>query len=105
MFSKNLTIIMGLLLSLSLILLLGRIQEGQPILGGLVDANPEEAEALYALYENYREAEKPELACVALRHTVDAQLNTQKKRHWKAEFNALPCDDSLTSANTERIRQ
>ncbi|MCZ6678609.1 MAG: TIM barrel protein [Candidatus Poribacteria bacterium] len=104
MFSQNLTIIMGLLLSLSLILLLGRLREGQPILGGLVDANPEEAEALYALYENYREAEKPELACVALRHAVDAQLNTQKKRHWKVEFNALPCDDSLTSANTERIQ-
>ena len=62
--------------------LLGRIQDGRPIQEGLVDANPEEAFAMYTLYENYREASKLELACAALNQAIHTQTGAQKKIHY-----------------------
>ena len=68
---------------------LGRIQEGVPILEGLVAANPDEAEALYALYEVYRAASQPKLAFAALSQAVHAQVDEQKKTRWEEELSVL----------------
>ncbi len=60
-----------------------------PILEGLVAANPDEAEALYALYEVYRAASQPKLAFAALSQAVHAQVDGQKKTRWEEELSAL----------------
>ena len=55
----------------------------------LVDANPDEAEILYALYEGYRVALEPKLALAALRQAVRAQVDRQQKTRWQKEINVL----------------
>ncbi len=91
MFKSRFTIAMSLLLSILLMTLLGRIQDERPILEGLVDANSEEAFAMYELYEDYHEAPKVEAACVALNQAIHMQTDEQKKIRWEAEFLTLDC--------------
>ena len=91
MFIKGLTITMGLLLSLSVMILLGRVQEEEPILEGLVDYNSHQATTLYALYDDYRDALKPELACIALNQAIHAQEDKQQKIRWEEEFLTSAC--------------
>ena len=79
----------GLLYKARALTKLGRQQEAIPILEDLVDANPDEAETLYALYEVYRAALKPELARAALHQAVRAQVDMQKKTRWEEELNVL----------------
>lgn len=68
---------------------LGRHQEAIPILEGIVDANPDEAEALYALYEGYRAASKPQLARAVLHQAVHNQVDKHKKTRWEEQLNVL----------------
>jgi hypothetical protein len=51
--------------------------------------HPDEAEALYALYEVYRAALKSKLAFAALSQAVHTQVDEQKKTRWEEELNAL----------------
>ena len=69
----------GLLYKARALTELGRSQEAIPILEGLIDRNPDEAEALYALYEGYHAALKPTLALAALYQAVRAQSDNQQK--------------------------
>ena len=66
-----------------------RPQEAIQILEGLVDANPDEAEVLYALYESYGAALEPKLALAALHQAVRAQVDSQQKTRWQQEINVL----------------
>ncbi len=79
----------GLLYKARALTELGRSQEAIPILEGLIDRNPDEAEALYALYESYRAALKPNLALAALYQAVRAQADNQQKMRWEKELNVL----------------
>lgn len=79
----------GLLYKARVLTKLDRPQEAIPILEGLVDANPDEAETLYALYEGYRAALKPKLALAALHQAVRAQTDSQQKTRWEEEINVL----------------
>ena len=79
----------GLLYKARALTKLNRPQEAIPILEGLVDANPDEAEILYALYEGYRAALKPKLALAALHQAVRAQVDRQQKTRWEKEINVL----------------
>ena len=79
----------GLLYKARALTELERSQEAIPILEGLIDKNPDEAEALYALYEGYRAALKPNLALAALYQAVRAQADSQQKMRWEKELNVL----------------
>ncbi len=79
----------GLLYKARALIKLDRAQEGISILEGLVDTNPDEAEALYALYKGYRAALKPKLALAALYQAVRAQVDKQQKTRWEEEINVL----------------
>ena len=79
----------GLLYKARALTKLDRPQEAIPILEGLVDAKPDEAEILYALYEGYRAALKPKLALAALHQAVRAQVDSQQKTRWEREINVL----------------
>ena len=79
----------GLLYKARALTKLDRAQDAIPILEGLVDANPDEAETLYALYEGYRAALAPELALAALHQAVRAQVDKQQKTRWEKELNVL----------------
>ena len=79
----------GLLYKARALTELGRSQEAIPILEGLIDRNPDEAEALYALYESYHAALKPNLALAALYQAVRAQADNQQKMRWEKELNVL----------------
>ena len=68
---------------------LGRSQDALPVLETLVDANPDEAETLYALYEAYQAASMRELALAALSQAIRAQVDRQKKARWEREFESL----------------
>ena len=79
----------GLLYKARALTKLNRPQEAIPILEGLVDTNPDEAEILYALYEGYRAALEPKLALAALHQAVRAQVDSQQKTRWEKEINVL----------------
>ena len=79
----------GLLYKARALTKLDQPQEAIPILEGLVDANPDEAETLYALYEGYRAALEPKLALAALHQAVRAQADSQQKTRWEKEINVL----------------
>ena len=79
----------GLLYKARALTKLDQPQEAIPILEGLVDANPDEAETLYALYEGYRAALEPKLALAALHQAVRAQADNQQKTRWQKEINVL----------------
>ena len=79
----------GLLYKARALTKLDRSPEAIPILEGLIDTNPDEAEALYALYEGYRAATKPKLALAALHQAVRAQVDKQQKTRWEKELNVL----------------
>lgn len=79
----------GLLYKARALIKLGRPQEAISILEGLVDANPDKAEILYALYEGYSVALKPKLALAALHQAVRAQVDSQQKTRWEKEINVL----------------
>ena len=79
----------GLLYKARALTKLDQPQEAIPILEGLVDANPDEAETLYALYEGYRAALEPKLALAALHQAVRAQADSQQKTRWQKEINVL----------------
>ena len=79
----------GLLYKARALTKLGHSQEAIPILEGLIDTNPDEAEALYALYEGYHAALKPKLALAALYQAVRAQVDSQQKTRWEKELNVL----------------
>ncbi len=79
----------GLLYKARALTKLDRPQEAIPILEGLVDTNPDEAEILYALYEGYSVALKPKLALAALHQAVRAQVDRQQKTRWEEEINVL----------------
>ena len=79
----------GLLYKARALTRLNRPQESISILEGLVDANPDEAETLYALYEGYRAALEPKLALAALHQAVRAQVDSQQKTRWEKEINVL----------------
>lgn len=79
----------GLLYKARALTELGRSQEAISILEGLIDANPDEAETLYALYEGYRAAMKPKFALAALYQAVRAQVDKQQKMRWEKELNVL----------------
>ena len=79
----------GLLYKARALTRLNRPQESISILEDLVDANPDEAETLYALYEGYRTALEPKLALAALHQAVRAQVDSQQKTRWEKEINVL----------------
>ena len=79
----------GLLYKARALAKLGRSQEAMPVVEALVDANPDEAEALYALYEVYHAASKPKLAFAVLSQAVHAQVDRQKKTRWEKKLNGL----------------
>ena len=79
----------GLLYKARALTKLDRPQEAIQILEGLVDANPDEAEVLYALYESYGAALEPKLALAALHQAVRAQVDSQQKTRWQQEINVL----------------
>ena len=79
----------GLLYKARALTKLDRPQEAIPILEGLVDTNPDEAEILYALYEGYSAALEPKLALAALHQAVRAQVDRQQKTRWEEEINML----------------
>ena len=79
----------GLLYKARALTKLDRPQEAIPILEGLVDTNPDEAEILYALYEGYSAALKPKLALAALHQAVRAQVDRHQKTRWEEEINVL----------------
>ena len=79
----------GLLYKARALTKLGHSQEAIPILEELIDRNPDEAEALYALYEGYHAALKPRLALAALHQAVRAQVDSQQKTRWEKELNVL----------------
>ena len=79
----------GLLYKARALTKLNRPQESISILEGLVDANPDEAELLYALYEGYSAASEPKLALAALHQAVRAQADSQQKTRWEKEINVL----------------
>ena len=79
----------GLLYKARALTELKRSQEAIPILEGLIDRNPDEAEALYALYEGYHAALKPTLALAALHQAVRAQADSQQKMRWEKELSVL----------------
>ncbi len=79
----------GLLYKARALTRLGRSQEAIPTLEELIDRNPDEAEALYALYEGYHAALKPTLALAALYQAVRAQVDSQQKARWEKELNVL----------------
>ncbi len=79
----------GLLYKARALTKLDRPQEAIPILEGLVDTNPDEAEILYALYEGYSAALNPKLALAALHQAVRAQVDRQQKTRWEEEINVL----------------
>ena len=79
----------GLLYKARALTKLNRPQEAISILEGLVDANPDEAETLYALYEGYSAALEPKLALAALHQAVRAQVDSQQKTRWEKEINVL----------------
>lgn len=79
----------GLLYKARALIELKRSQEAISILEGLIDANPDEAETLYALYESYRAALKPKFALAALYQAVRAQVDKQQKMRWEKELNVL----------------
>ena len=79
----------GLLYKARALTKLNRPQEAIPILEGLVDTNPDEAEILYALYEGYSAALEPKLALAALHQAVRAQVDSQQKTRWEKEINVL----------------
>ena len=79
----------GLLYKARALTKLDRPQEAIPILEGLVDTNPDEAEILYALYEGYSAALEPKLALAALHQAVRAQVDRQQKTRWEEEINVL----------------
>ena len=79
----------GLLYKARALTKLDRPQEAISILEGLVDANPDEAELLYALYEGYSTALEPKLALAALHQAVRAQADSQQKTRWAKELNGL----------------
>ena len=79
----------GLLYKARALTKLDRPQEAIPILEGLVDTNPDEAEILYALYEGYSAALEPKLAFAALHQAVRAQVDRQQKTRWEEEINVL----------------
>ena len=56
---------------------------------GIVDANPDEAETLYALREGYRVASKPQLARAALHQAVHNQVDKHKKTCWEEQLNSV----------------
>ena len=95
MFKSRFAIAGSLLLSILFMILLGRVQEGRPIFEGLVDANPEEAFAMYILYEDYHEVEKLELACVTLNQAIHTQADEQKKIRWEEEFLTVGCQFTI----------
>ena len=79
----------GLLYKARALTKLNRPQEAIPLLEGLVDTNPDEAEILYALYEGYSAALEPKLALAALHQAVRAQVDSQQKTRWEKEINVL----------------
>ncbi len=79
----------GLLYKARALTKLGRPQGAISILEGLVDANPDEAETLYALYEGYHAALEPKLALAALHQAVRAQVDRQQKTRWEEKINVL----------------
>lgn len=86
-----LTIAIGILLSLSLITLLGRFHEGSPMLGVLVGADLEETRVLSELYDDSPDTLNLELACATLNRGIYTQADVQQKIHWQAAFLTLDC--------------
>ena len=79
----------GLLYKARALTKLNRPKEAIPILEGLIDTQPDQAEPLYALYEGYHAASEPKLALAALHQAVRAQTDSKQKTRWQKEINVL----------------